>query len=123
MNELMNDPADFDIWAKVEVSASSFVAEWISSQLSITKMEAFRAISPAVKAGRYIQIYTGYGWNELPKLLGALPSFALNETAVFTEHDCSPDYKVSYCELHKLYHHPIQCPICSGNYIHEGHRN
>ncbi|WP_158677519.1 hypothetical protein [Chromobacterium vaccinii] len=122
MNKLINDPSDFDIWARVDMGASSAVAEWLAQRLGVSKMEAFRSLSPAVKAGQYIQIYTGYGWSELPKLLENLPPFVLPGTAVFAEMDCSPEYKVSYCEEHKLYHDPAQCPICSGSYIHEGYR-
>ena len=122
MGELITDPADFDIWAKVKSDASPLVADWIAKQASISKIDAFRVISPAVKAERYIQIYSGYGWNDLPTLLGSLPSFVVEGSAVMTEQDCSPDYKVQYCELHKLYHRPVQCPICSGHYIHEGRR-
>ncbi|AAQ59013.1 hypothetical protein [Chromobacterium violaceum] len=122
MNCLMVDPSDFDIWARVDVGASLAVAEWLAKNLAISKIDAFRAISPAMKASQYIQIYSGYGWSELPKLLENLPPFVLSGTAAFAKVDCSPEYKVSYCEEHKLYHRPAGCPICSGNYIHEGCR-
>ena len=121
MNELLNDPADFDVWAKVQSDASSAVAQWLADHLSISKADAYRAISPAVKSGKYIQLFTGYGWNSLLGLMAQLPEFVQTGTAVFAEQDCSPDYSVEYCEMHHLYHHLGRCPVCEGNYIHEGH--
>jgi hypothetical protein len=122
MYELINDPADFDIWAKVDKNALISVVDWVSKQKSASRLEVLRAISPSIKKDKYIQVYGGYGWNELPKLLNSLPSFIENGSAVMTEQDCSPDYNVDYCKTHNLYHRPSQCPICIGNYIHEGHR-
>lgn len=123
MTIIMNDPAEFDIWAKVNKDSSKLVASWLADQLSIGMMDAYKVISPEVKSGKYVQIFTGYGWNNLPRLLDNLPDFVVAGSAVFAEEGCSPDDPVVFCDLHKLYHNPGSCPICSGNYIHEGHRN
>lgn len=120
---IITDPSEFDIWSKVNNDSSKLVACWLADQLSIGMMDAYKVISPEVKSGKYVQIFTGYGWNNLPGLLDNLPDFVVGGSAVFAEEGCSPDYPVDFCESHKLYHHPGPCPVGSENYIHEGHRN
>ena len=122
MSIIMDDRSDFDIWAKIKIDSAKLISNWLAERLSVSSLDAYKAVSPAVKAGRYVQIYTRYGWEALPKLLEGIPNFIIPNTAVFTEQDCSPDYDVDYCDMHMLFHQRGPCPICSGNYFRDGHR-
>jgi predicted 3-demethylubiquinone-9 3-methyltransferase (glyoxalase superfamily) len=65
MSILIEDPSDFDIWAKIRANDSLAFAEWLADRFGISKTDAFRVISPAVKGGKYVQVLSGYGWNSL----------------------------------------------------------
>jgi hypothetical protein len=49
MNEPINNPSDFEIWAKVDKNALTSVVAWVSKQKSVSRLEGLRAISPSIK--------------------------------------------------------------------------
>lgn len=124
MNEIIIDePVDFDIWARVDRSMIKNILDWLYVSQKISRSDAFRFIFPKIALNEYMRIYAGYGWDDLQGLINNLPPFVIFGTAVLTEQDCSPDYTVDYCNLHKLYHREGRCPICTDNYIHKGYRD
>jgi len=122
MSVMIDDPVDFDIWGKIKDNESLAFSKWLADRVSVPAVDIYRAVSPAVKSGKYVQIFTGYGWNSIREAMNELPFFVQDGTAVFAEQDRSPDFNVEFCELHSIYHRPGRCPICIGDYINDGRR-
>lgn len=119
MNEMINDHVVFDIWSKVEKGSTQQLAGWISEEFSVSKIDAYRALSSAVEASHYVKIFSGIGWNDVPRYLDAQPIFVAAGTSVVTESDCDPNLKAYFCEEHSLFHCLSQCPVCSNEFVHE----
>lgn len=119
MSEIINDHVVFDIWSKVGKGSVQQLASWVSEEFSVSKIDAYRALSSAVGSSLYVKIFSGIGWNDVPRYLDAQPAFVIEGKSVVTESDCDPNFKTYFCDEHSLFHCLSQCPVCSNEFVHE----
>lgn len=117
MSTVLDDPASFDIYARIEKSAIRKYAEHYAQERGISLLQAYQSMSPGIKIGKLVQIFVGRGWTELPGLLASLPEFVVQDTAAISDDVSDPNCGGAYCEVHRLYHHHLGCPVCAGTYL------
>lgn len=117
------DPSDFSIWAKVHADKLSSFLSWASKEYGIPVLEAHKIFHESIKNGDIVQIYSGYGWDDIPELLRNMPDFVVKGTELVSASEAEPCDLANYCEIHHVYYRGRECPVCSGDIIHHGHRS
>ena len=119
----LDDPADFGVWGKVREGQSAKFRRWTSARLGMREIDVHRLLDDAVKGGRLVEIYAGYGWFEIPVLLATIPDFIEPETVAVSASGLMPSSRLEYCVEHALYYGRIGgCPVCTDDMIRYGHR-
>lgn len=112
----MEGPIDFDVWCRVKKDLKSDVVDWLINMHGFSKLDATKMALQIIGNNEYMQVYTECGWDDIPSLTEALPSFAVDCSV--TESTYSPNVNLNYCVEHKLYYTSNQgCPVCNGVYI------
>lgn len=112
----LDDPPDFDLWCALDGTPMA-AAKWIAADRSIAVLDAYHAIRYALEVSGHIQIFTGRGWSDLPRLKRELPPFVDQASAMVSESSFHPLRCRSHCEQHALWYVSEHCPICEGLYI------
>lgn len=110
-------PFNFGIWIKIKPGESSSLRKWLAVDLGISELMAHQLFVRALNEDSLVEIHTGYGWLEIPKLIAELPSFVDQSQVLVSVSHVIPSRSVDYCDSHQVYYWKGDCPVCSDDYI------